>query len=125
MQTCKKHIIRIITLVLALQLLNLSIYAQDFKPLYTIPGTCETNINESVVEYVVEVLLDHKNAIPEQKQHHKDLHFHKHISFKAINFPKADELSSLQIHVSELPVPLHESFLSLYQQDIRPQPPKA
>ena len=121
----KKHTVRFITLVVAMQLLNLSIYAQDFKPIYNEAGSDETNITETLVEYVVENVLGHKNAIPEQSQHHKDLHFHKHISFKAISFNRDMFLSASQLHIAKLPIPLHESFDDLYMQEINPQPPKA
>jgi hypothetical protein len=124
-QVFKKHIIRFVTLVVALQLLNLSIYAQDFKPIYNEAGSDETNITETVVEYVVEIVLGHTNAIPEQSQHHKDLHFHKHMSFKAISFNRDMFLSASQLYVAKMPIPLHETFDDLYMQEINPQPPKA
>lgn len=124
MQRFNKHIIRVLTLILAIQLLNLSIYAQDFHPIMESATNKETNISETIVEYVIEVVLGHKDAIPEQNQHHKDLHFHKHINFKSINFDKAQLLSDSQIHIASLPIILQESFEDLYQQEINPQPPK-
>ena len=124
MSLIKKYSIRIITLLVALQLLNLSIYAQDFKPIYDEAGSDETNITETIVEYVVENILGHINAIPEQSQHHKDLHFHKNVSFKAIKFHSIDILADSSIRIAKLPVPLHESFDDLYMQEINPQPPK-
>ena len=125
MYIIKKHITRFITLVVALQLLNLSIYAQDFRPIYNETGSDEINITETIGEYVVEVVLGHTNAIPEQSQHHKDLHFHKHMSFKAISFNRDMYLSASQLHVAKMPIPLHETFENLYMQEINPQPPKA
>lgn len=124
MQKFNKHIIRVITLIVALQLLNLSIYAQDFTPIYNNQGNTETNISETVVEFVIEVVLGHTGAIPEQQQHHKDLHFHKHVSYKAIGFEKTVLLSDIQINIAKLPIPLQESFEDRYQQEINPQPPK-
>jgi len=122
--SAKKYIIRAITLVVALQLLNLSIYAQDFKPLYADDGNCGVNISETVVEYVVEVLLGHTNAIPEQSQHHKDLHFHKHAAFKAISFqafhmPEPEQASAAAAAV------LDDPYRYLYFCEINPPPPKA
>jgi hypothetical protein len=123
-QRFNKHIIRVITLIVALQLLNLSIYAQDFTPIYNNQGNTETNISETIVEFVIEVVLGHTGAIPEQSQHHKDLHFHKHVSYKAISFVKTVLLSNSQINIAKLPIPIEESFKDLYQQEINPQPPK-
>ena len=125
MRYINKHIARVITLLVALQLLNLSIYAQDFKPIYNEAGSDETNITETVVEYVVEIILGHTNAIPEQRQNHKDIHFHKHVSFKAISFTRPDILSASQLNMAKLPILLHESFEDRYSQEINPQPPKA
>jgi len=124
-QTVRSYITRFITLLVALQLLNLSIYAQDFKPIYDEAGSDETNITETVTEYVVEVLLGHKNAIPEQSQHHKDLHFHKHISFKAISVSSDYHLDHFQLNCSGSTIPLLESYRYLYLQEINPPPPKA
>ena len=124
MQKFNKHIIPVITLIVALQLLNLSIYAQDFTPVYNNQGNTETNISETIVEFVIEEVLGHTGAIPEQSQHHKDLHFHKHASYKAISIQKPVILSESQINISKLPFPIQETFQDLYQQEINPQPPK-
>ncbi len=118
------HIIRVITLIVALQLMNLSIYAQDFHSLIEGNFNSPTNISETIVEYVIETVLGHKDAIPEQNQHHKDLHFHKHLSFKSVSFNKLVLLTTSQINIANLPIPLQESFDDLYQQEINPQPPK-
>jgi hypothetical protein len=123
-QKFNKNIIRVITLIVAMQLLNLSIYAQDFTPIYNNQGNTETNISETLVEFVIEVVLGHTGAIPEQSQHHKDLHFHKHVSYKAVSFEKSVMLSDSQINIAKLPIHLQESFEDLYQQEINPQPPK-
>lgn len=125
MLPAKRYIIRLITLLVALQLLNLSIYAQDFKPIYDEAGTDEVNINETIVEYVVEVVLGHTGAIPEQSQHNKDLHFHKHISFKVIAAGKPLPSFAIRFDAAKMPVPLHEAFEDRYLRRIDPQPPKA
>lgn len=124
MQLFRKHIARVIVLIVALQLLNLSIYAQDFKPLYADQNNSEVNISETIVEFVVESVLGYKDAIPEQSQHHKDLHFHKHVSFKAISIERNDLLSASQIRNATLPVWLYEDVNDLYLQDFDPKPPK-
>lgn len=121
----KHYIIRCITFILALQLLNMSIYTQEFCPIYNEAGSDETNINETFVEYVVEVVLGHTNAIAEQKQHHKDLHFHKHISFQTLTVSKPIVRSDAQLNCAKMPIPLHEAFDDNYLQRIDPQPPKA
>ena len=122
MKKSHSYITKFILIVVALQLLNLSIYAQDFKILSN--NTEATNICETVLEYVLEIVLDHKNAIPEQSQHHKDLHFHKHVSFKAICFgvpvTTEHEYSIKKIEI----VPLKQIYAYQYLQEINPPPPK-
>jgi len=92
--------------------------------MYADDGTCGVNISETVVEYVVEVVLGHTNAIPEQSQHHKDLHFHKHIAFKAIRFTAFD-LPELQAQCAAKAEGLIENYEYLYLNEINPPPPKA
>ena len=125
MKTLRYHTTRFITLLVAIQLLNLSVYAQDFMPVNGETGSVETNITETLAEYVVEVVLGHKNAIPEQSRHHKDLHFHKHIFFKAISISSAYSLSEPLQHNLVTTVTLQESYNYLYLQEINPPPPKA
>lgn len=88
MKNFLNYISRFIILLVALQFLNLSIYAQEFKPIENDAFFSEVNISETIVEYVLEEALNHKNAIPEQQAHHKDIHFQKHLSFKAISYEK-------------------------------------
>ncbi|MDE3253277.1 MAG: hypothetical protein KGO92_10755 [Bacteroidota bacterium] len=121
MRLSKLHIIRFITLVVALQLLNLSIYAQDFRPLNT-STVSETNITETIVEYVVEVVLGHKNAIPESSQHHT---FHKKVAFKAISLFNKIGITDLSIKHRIRNTPLLNNYDFLYLQEINPPPPKA
>ncbi len=122
MPRAKTYIARCITLLVAMQLLNLSIYAQDFRPIFNECGSDETNITETVVEYVVEVVLGHTNAIPEQTQHHC---FHKHLSLKAISVFGRYSVPKPQQHRLALTVPLQEPYDYLYLQEINPPPPKA
>jgi hypothetical protein len=53
--------------VVALQVLNLGLYAQEFEAVPTVNGN-ETNIINSVTEYVAEVVMNKKNAFPEKKE---------------------------------------------------------
>ena len=124
MITTKNYIFRFITLIVALQLLNLSIYAQDFKPLLLNQETTETNISETITEFISEVILGYTNSFPEQSQHHKDLHFHKHISFKAIAPLAPSVILEITYPISNRRTSLQEHFSSLFNQEINPPPPK-
>lgn len=126
MQNSRNHITRVIVFLLALQVLNLSINAPDFKQLSSpVSEQAPTNITETAVEYVVEVIMGIKNAIPEQVQHHKDLHFHKQVSFKTECTPLFYESSSLQVKSGKTAIPLQETYNYLFLQEINPPPPKA
>jgi len=58
------HIARFVTLLVALQILNMGLFVQDFQ--YNISSSiCDENVINSVVEYVSEVVLHEKNAMPE------------------------------------------------------------
>ena len=124
MNTPRKYIVQIVTLIVALQLFNLSIYAQDFKPLFVNEETSELNISETITEFVLEGLLGHTNSFPKQTQHHKDLHFHKHISFKAIAPLAPSVIFEITYPVSNRRTSLQEHFSSLFNQEINPPPPK-
>ncbi|NCI46236.1 hypothetical protein GWC94_06220 [Sediminibacterium sp. WSJ-3] len=121
----RRYIVKFITLLLALQLLNLSIYGQGFTPIPVRADAPEINISETVVEFVVEVILKHKNAIPEQDQQDgHDLQFHKHLSFEAIDF-RPYFLPGLPAVRNNKPVALNPSYDYLYLREINPPPPKA
>ena len=63
----RKYLSSFIIAVVALQVLNLGLYAQDFETIPTFNGK-QTNIINSVTEYVAEVLMQKKNAFPEKKE---------------------------------------------------------
>src|SRR5437763_16817553 len=63
----RKYISNFIITVVALQVLNLCLYAQDFETVPT-ANDKQTNIINSVTEYVAEVLMQKKNAFPEKKE---------------------------------------------------------
>lgn len=124
----KVYISRFILLLVALQLLNMSLYTPDFHSLSNHGDALPTEVNltESVTEYVVEVMLGHKNAIPEiSNKHGHDLHFHKHISFKATDEMTAYQLPELPSGAAAVAVPLNETYSYLFLREINPPPPKA
>ena len=76
-----------ITLVVALQILNVSIYAQDIDMLSQKMLSRTSNEINSIAEYIGEVILKHANAFPEYPNDgHKDLQFSKHIDLNLFSF---------------------------------------
>src|SRR4051812_27278853 len=63
----RKYLSSFIIAVIALQVLNLGLYAQDFETVPTVNGK-QTNIINSITEYVAEVVMQKKNAFPEKKE---------------------------------------------------------
>lgn len=125
MKTVRLHIARIITLIVALQIISLGLFAQDFQPLANSDITPEINIINSVDEYVAEVILHHKDAVPENnKQPQKDLQAHKHVQFKLITVPHPESLTGTQAVYHTRPTSLVEGYKYLFSKSIYPPPPK-
>ena len=126
MKKFRLHITRFIILIIALQILNLGLFAQDFPPLVTTAVTPEINIINSVDEYIAEVVLHHKDAVPENNNNpQKDLQAHKHIDIKLISFPKPQYNLAARIYYHNkfaLPV---TAYSYLFSNSIYPPPPKA
>ncbi len=128
MRTTRQHIAKFMAFVVALQILNLSIFTQDFEPLHIKhkPVIGEFNEINSIVEYVAEVVLDYKNAFPEfEKEGNKDLQPYKHIAIKLIT---ADELLTSK-PPANTPInyllPVNDRYDYLFYKEINPPPPKA
>jgi len=125
MKAFRLHIARIITLIVALQIINLGLFAQDFQPLADSSISPELNIINSADEYVAEVILHYKDAIPENNKHpQKDIQVHKHIQYKLITIPKPQTLSATQLVFHYKPTAIAESYNYFFSKDIIPPPPK-
>lgn len=115
--------------MVALQILNLSIFMQDFTPVSTHRHTIgEFNEINSLVEYVAEVVLEQKNALPESHEENtskKDLELHKHIPFKLITFDELATVAQAPVFKPSFHYPLNDSRTFLYSREINPPPPKA
>ena len=122
------HIAKLLTFIVALQILNLSIFMQDFDPIDTHRNTIgEFNEINSIVEFVAEVVLDNTNALPEYHQQnmgHNMMLQHKHAPVKMVTF---DDLQPARVFYTpsrEYIHPLNEAYDFLYFREINPPPPK-
>ena len=93
MAAIKKYLSYFIVALVALQVLNLGLYAQDFEAAQQSNGK-ELNIINSVTEYVAEVVMQKHNAFPEKKEkpnqsdHESAYKFQPFkIFFRTINLP--------------------------------------
>lgn len=116
---------RILLLVLALQVLNLSINAIDFKPIAS-TDISEFNDLNTLSEYFTEVILGYTNAFPESVQkEQKQSQLQKHMAVK-LTGPSFSgyTVNTYSASVSFL-FPENENDNRLFSQEINPPPPKA
>lgn len=114
--------------VVALQMLNLSIFTHDFQPLHIKqkPVIGEFNEINSVVEYFAEIVLEHNNAFPEfKKEGNKDLQPSKHIAIKLIIAKDLPSLKQETASVNNYSIRKKDHYNFLFYKEINPPPPKA
>lgn len=132
MKTLSKILSHCILIVVAVQILNMSVYGGDFDQLYLAsshPTIGEYNEIDSFIEYFEEIILGHKDAFPENGAHN-DGSAHNSIQIKHISVKLFNE----SIKVAEVPVydnnvthstPRNEDYRFLFIKNIIPPPPKA
>jgi len=86
----------------------------------------EYNQIDFLIEYVAEIMLDHKDAFPENGVHNHNNFSHqmKHICIKIINFGRICDAPSY-CSSSSTQTPLKEEYKYLFSSKIIPPPPKA
>ena len=120
---------KVLVLILALQILNLSVYGGeiDADSIAAPPNTIgEVNQIDFLIEYISEIILDHKNAFPEDGAHnnHSNLtHLLKHIPLKLTSNGK-DKEPPYSIIGSPSPIPFQKVYKYLFLKQINPPPPK-
>jgi hypothetical protein len=115
---------RALVLLLAIQILNLSINSIDFKPIETTNLTEFNDIN-TLAEFVSEIVLGHINAFPEfEKKTQKQSQLQKHISIKIINDYFVVEPNLFFKDNIQLDTNIMDKYLYEYFQEINPPPPK-
>lgn len=120
------YITRIFTFLVALQILNMGLFVQNFEPIAAPSSISDHNIINSVVEYVSEVVLNKVNAIPENnnKANH-DLQAHKHVTVKMVEHQKSLIAVPPAIVSSAIHYPITQSYYYQFCKEINPPPPKA
>lgn len=115
-----------ITLVVALQILNISIYAQDINVLQQKGSITYINEVNSIAEYVGEVVLKHPDVFPEYPQDgHKELQFSKHFDLTPSSIQKMKVQSNTINAFNNYVFPNKEDYSFLFFEEINPPPPKA
>ncbi|MBY0479807.1 MAG: hypothetical protein K2Q21_00525 [Chitinophagaceae bacterium] len=126
MKTIVLHIVsRSFILLLALQILNLSVNSIDFKPFETTNLTEFNDIN-TITEYVSEIVLGHTNAFPEfAKKTQKQSQLQKHLTIKMLNKDAFFEPIAFATAPLQFCAAIKETYLFDFYHEINPPPPKA
>jgi len=123
----RTYLLRFVLLVVAVQILNLSVFGRDTVERAQNNTIGEVNQIDSMIEYVAEIILDYKNAFPENGAHNHQSHTShqmKHGSFNMISFRKNTEIKRFCNTIS-IPIPSKEDYKYLFAREINPPPPKA
>lgn len=120
----KKAFSHFIILLVALQVLNLGMQAQDLPTPISSTGHQALNVTESVSEYLVEVIMGYTGAIPEIHYQHKLPGIHKHCSFKAIEIQPSLSISVWDDSEKTLAKSRLLVYNYLFYQEITPPPPR-
>ena len=116
---------KFITFIVALQILNVSIYAQDIDMLQQRNILNYSNEINSITEYVSEVVLKHSNAFPEYPNDgHKEMQFSKHIDLNLFSVQHFKAQPSTKVYTEYL-YPHKIDYDFLFFKEINPPPPKA
>ncbi len=120
------YIIRFIAFLVALQILNMGLFVQDFEPFATTSVTPQINIINTIDEYIAEVVLNHKDAVPEGKDSSKkDIQLHKHIVYKCVNISRPSFNYASGLIAARNKYDFSQDYFYRFFQDINPPPPKA
>ena len=116
---------KFITFIVALQILNVSIYALDINIPQQKNVLSYSNEINSITEYVGEVLLKHSNAFPEYPNDgHKEMQFPKHIDLNLFSFHHFKAQPTPDVYTEYL-YPHKIDYNFLFFKEINPPPPKA
>ncbi|MFY7998720.1 MAG: hypothetical protein ACOVSW_08975 [Candidatus Kapaibacteriota bacterium] len=123
MKLFRHHIIyRLLSVVMALHILNLSVDAVDALP-SSIPEDLSFNEIESVVEFILEDVLHIENALPEHDEHDEAAEITK-TSVEFIALPQQISLRYVESRDPDIFFSLAEILIAPPTLDILSPPPK-
>lgn len=125
MQKFRHNINRFLTLIIALQILNMSIDSATVE-FARQPGQVDNfNYMDTFVEYVAEVILKHDNAIPESgNRQQKDMQQHKHIQIAVQKIESSLQILPMSVCLV-FPRNNEDKYAYQFVKEINPPPPKA
>ena len=128
MERLKKYTTRFIVLILALQILNMSISCRITNESFFSQIDNSVNIADHALEYIIEDIMGFKNAFPEikeNKQQHHISNTQKVQELKLFSFQQKIENSSYtKISIDKYSLLVIHPY-NEYAWEINPPPPKA
>ena len=118
------HIARFLTIIVAIQVLNVSIYPEVLQSFREENPSALPNEMDTVVEYVTEIVLGYQNVFPEYPhKHQKEMQLHKHGSISLFSEEFADNILPPSRLVSRKHL-LQDKYSYQFYKEINPPPPK-
>jgi hypothetical protein len=125
LKTFRFYIAKILTFLVAFQILSLGLFVQDFEAMATSAVSPEVNIINTIDEFIAEVVLQHQNAVPEPKEHSKkDIQIHKHADYKVNEIIRPSVTPVTPTSSSTTLSSFTEQYDYQFFEDIIPPPPK-
>lgn len=129
MKIIRTYCMKLIFFILALQILNLSVYGSEYTQRFIDKnGRTESAKNQidCLAEYVAEVILDHRDAVPEHKGNHTK-NDQKVLKTQIQLF--AQNNTELRAYKMQHPIIVKYSYYNnqydyLFYKEINPPPPK-
>lgn len=121
----QNNICRFITFIIALQILNMSIDSPSAQMPKNNPKADGFNYIDTYVEFVAEVILKYKNAIPETKdRHQKEVQMQKQLE---LVFQKIEPItvSFFTVEIEKKFINYSDKYAFQFVKEINPPPPKA
>lgn len=127
MKNLRNYIARFFTLLVALQVLNMGLFVQDFETFQSHAVLNDENIINNLFEYVSEVVLDQVNAMPEygNSEANKDLQAFKYSSIKLAEVKSVQMITWLGKPIERSYLPYNRFYNSDFIKEINPPPPKS
>ena len=125
----RTYLIKLLLLLVAIQVLNLSVYGREcYDDSLEMVAIGEINQMDSMTEYITEVLLDYKNVFPENGHHGRRSgmpHQVKHIVIKMVNLKRKQLEQPFYFTSTKVKIPTKVDYKCLFAREITPPPPKA
>lgn len=104
----------------------MGLFVQDFEIMDSPSVLQEENIINNVFEFVSEVILDHKNAMPEYGNNsaNKDFQAQKHVIINLFTCQLTQENSNGKVQLQKTYAPFTENYAYQFCKEINPPPPK-